>query len=258
MGCFCASNFGLSLFLIFFFSWCSFRRCPFPFLSLSFFLFTSLFLSSFSSSMIAWSVFHPLSTSRATTHSCPHSSLRKNSVRNIIKGQVRHLFLNPLARWNKAAKRTGLVKCVCVRKRQWHGDVFVFTPGACVFSVFSCGHESRIILTLCHQHYTTQPPPSHTTWNTNVWIQKKKKLTLISHISNSTACQHITYSPFLFLALAFCPIPYVSLAHSRKIPRYYVTLFRLPALTGIYYININAGQQHTKTNRHAHIFDYTQ
>lgn len=98
----------------------------------------------FFSNMIAVYVFLPLSFHRATTHSCPHSSLRKNSVRNIIKGQARHLFLNPLAPSEQSWAKGGLLlKCLCVKDRDSESDVFVFTgTRAHAFSLFLWAYKS--------------------------------------------------------------------------------------------------------------------
>lgn len=213
--------------------------------------------------MVAWSVFLPLSASRATTHSCPHSSLRKNSVRNIIKGQARHLFLNPLAHWNKVAMRTGLGKCVCVRKRQWEGCVCVYTVCICVFCFFLWSWEHDDLTPLPPTIYHTASAQPH---NLKYKCVDKKKLHLISsHLQLYSRSAHNMLSFVPFLSSVFCYWHFVQLVlfllctpGHRKIPRYTVTLFRQPALSGIHYINIHTGQQHTKTDRHAHIWLYTQ
>lgn len=117
--------------LIFFKNTCP----PSPNLSTPFFFF---------SNMIAVYVFLPLSFHRAATHSCPHSSLRKNSVRNIIKGQARHLFLNPLAPSEQSWAKGGLLlKCLCVKDRDSESNVFVFTGTRVhAFSLFLWAYKS--------------------------------------------------------------------------------------------------------------------
>ena len=136
--------------------------------------------------------------------------------------------------------------CLCIRERDSEGCVCVYMIlRACVFSVFLCGNDSVMSFPRHHQQYTTQHPPRHTTWNQNV------KLITLVRLS--------AHYMFLFvpcLSSACFPICLISLVTPvlMKIPRYTVTLFGLPAVSGICCSNMRTGQRHTKKERHTHIF----
>lgn len=148
--------------------------------------------------------FPPLSTNRATTHSCPHSSLRKNSVQNIIKGQARHLFLNPLAgtklRWGQSWTN------VFVRKRQTETGrgVLCFQEPLCFLLCFLF-HPVVLWAWWAYHSTTNNKPHSHctATWHTNLWrkINSHISLTLVRrYLLRDYLSAHNSLSSFTFLS----------------------------------------------------------
>lgn len=93
--------------------------------------------------------------------------------------------------------------CLCMRKRDSERDVFVFTRISVhvCFLFFSVVMRAWWALPLCHQQYTTQPPPSRMTWNTNVWGKKTNTADTLwsTHISSNVFICTIPLSPLPFI-----------------------------------------------------------